>query len=128
MQGDSAVIDHLNKLLTGELTAVDQYFQHSRMYQDWGLHKLYTRIDHEKDDEQRHANALIERILFLEGTPDLASRHALKIGRDVPEMLRNDLDLEYQVARELREAIAYCEQVQDFVTRRILVQLLDDTE
>lgn len=128
MQGDPKLIEMLNHLLAGELAAVDQYFVHSRMYEDWGLTKLYERIGHERDDELQHADALIKRILFLEGTPDLVTREALSIGRNVPEMLRSDLDLEYKVVANLRQTMAYAEQVQDYVTRDLLLKMLDDTE
>ncbi|GAB6041385.1 bacterioferritin [Endothiovibrio diazotrophicus] len=128
MQGNIQVIDRLNDLLRGELTAIDQYFAHSRMYQDWGLNALYQRIDHEMADEKGHADALIQRILFLEGTPDLARRDPLHIGADVPAMLHNDLALEIAVVAHLKEVIAYCESVADYVTRDLLVQMLEDTE
>ncbi len=128
MKGNKKVIKTLNELLAGELTAMDQYFIHSRMYQDWGLHKLYERIDHEFDDEKGHASRLIERILFLEGTPDLSKRGDLKIGSEVPEMLENDLELEYAVDKALKEAIALCEAEQDYQSREILEQMLADTE
>ncbi|MBM94804.1 MAG: bacterioferritin [Oceanospirillaceae bacterium] len=128
MKGNQQVIEKLNELLAGELSAMDQYFVHSRMYQDWGLEKLYERIDHEFDDEKQHAAALIERILFLEGTPDMVTRIPIKVGNDVPSMLQNDLDLEYKVVDDLREVMALCESVKDFVTRDILLKMLDDTE
>ncbi len=128
MQGKQRIIDTLNTILANELAAMDQYFIHSRMYQDWGLQKLFERIDHEFDDEKGHAAALIERILFLEGTPDLTKRDGIKVGKDVPEMLQNDLDVEYKVQRLLKDAMALCEQEQDYVTRSILQQLLNDTE
>jgi len=128
MRGDSDVIDTLNDLLAGELTAIDQYFLHSRMYENWGYAKLYERIEHERQDETGHAAALIKRILFLEGYPVLDKRDALRIGKTVPEMLRNDLDLELEVVADLRMAIALCEQKGDFVSREILEQMLDDTE
>lgn len=128
MQGKDTIITALNRLLANELAAMDQYFIHSRMYQDWGLTKLYERIDHEFDDEKGHASAIIERILFLEGTPDMTTRDGLQIGTDVPSMLQNDLNVEYTVAALLKETIALCEQEKDFVTRDMLVTLLDDTE
>jgi bacterioferritin len=118
----------LHKLLRGELGARDQYFTHSRMYQDWGLNKLYERINHEMQDETEHAAQLIERILFLEGTPDLSQQDGLNIGATVPEMLQNDLDYEYKVIADLKRAIAICEQEQDYQTRDILRQMLADTE
>ncbi len=128
MKGQPEVIAALNRLLAGELSAMDQYFIHSEMYQDWGLNKLHERIAHEFDDEKGHAKALIERILFLEGTPDLTTRDPIQVGKDVPEMLKNDLQLEYEVVNALRDAIRLCEQKQDYQTREILEQLLDDTE
>jgi bacterioferritin len=128
MKGNKKVIDTLNELLAGELTAMDQYFIHSRMYQDWGLNKLYERIDHEFDDEKGHAAALIERILFLEGTPDMTQRAGLKIGKKVPQMLKNDLQLEYDVDKALKSAIKLCEEQKDYQSRAILVQMLADTE
>jgi bacterioferritin len=128
MQGSAGVIEHLNRLLAGELTAIDQYFVHSRMYENWGLPRLYERLHHEMQEETEHATRLIQRILFLEGTPDLSQREPLAVGRDVPQMLRNDLELELRVVRHLREVIAYCESVQDYQTREILEQMLEDTE
>ncbi|HUL13198.1 MAG TPA: bacterioferritin [Methylococcaceae bacterium] len=128
MKGHPQVIDHLNALLAGELTAIDQYFIHSRMYHDWGMDKLHVQVSHEMQEEQMHADMLINRILFLEGTPDLSKREALAVGRDVPEMLRNDLAVEHRVIGHLKEVIAFCETVQDFQTREILLKLLKDTE
>lgn len=128
MKGNKKVIDTLNQLLAGELTAMDQYFIHSRMYQDWGLNKLYERINHEFDDEKGHAAALIERILFLEGTPDMTQRAGLKVGKDVPQMLKNDLQLEYDVDKALKSAIKLCEDQKDYQSREILEQMLADTE
>jgi len=128
MKGNTQVIEHLNALLVGELTAIDQYFIHSRIYQDLGLNKLYTQVSHEMQEEQTHADFLIKRILFLEGAPDLSKRDTLKVGEDVPEMLRNDLAYEYKVIPHLREVMAFCESVEDFETRDILLKLLKDTE
>ncbi len=128
MKGKKKVIKQLQKLLRGELAARDQYFTHSRMYEDWGLSKLYERINHEMEEETQHADALIKRILFLEGTPDLSEQDGLRIGADVPEMLQRDLDVEYEVVAALKEAIAVCEEEQDYQTREILEQLLVDTE
>lgn len=128
MKGNQHVIAGLNELLANELAAMDQYFIHSRMYHDWGLQKLYERIDHEFDDEKGHASKLIERILFLEGTPDLKNRDAIHVGKDVPAMLQNDLNVEYTVAKLLKKTMALCEKEQDYVSRDMLQQLLDDTE
>ena len=129
MKGNKKVIKHLNDLLAGELTAIDQYFIHSRMYEDWGYNELFERISHEHEEETEHATLLIQRILFLEGTPDLATRKPdIKVGKNVPKMLKNDLELEYLVVDHLREVIAICEEEQDFETREILEVLLNDTE
>lgn len=128
MQGDKQVIERLNTLLTGELSAIDQYFIHSRMYENWGFNKLFERIHHEVMDETEHATVLIKRILFLEGTPDMSTREPLHVGATVPDMLANDLALELRVVTALREVMAYCESVHDFQTREILCQMLKDTE
>jgi len=128
MKGKQSVIDVLNSLLAGELTAMDQYFVHSRMYDDWGLSKLYERIGHEMEDETGHADQMIKRILFLEGIPNLAKRDALNIGASVPDMLKSDLDLEYAVVKNLKAAIVLCESEQDYETRAMLVKQLEDTE
>ncbi|WP_035053944.1 bacterioferritin [Andreprevotia chitinilytica] len=128
MDGNKKVIDALNGLLAAELTSIDQYFVHSQMYHNWGYSKLFERIDHERGDEIGHATRLIERILFLGGIPNVAARTALRIGADVPKMLKNDLETEYEVATALKKAIALAESVQDYVTRSILLALLDDTE
>ena len=128
MKGNQRVIDIMNGLLAGELAAMDQYFIHSRMYADWGLVKLHDRVAHEFDDEKGHAAALIERILFLEGTPDLSTREPIKVGKDVPGMLKNDLDLEYAVVDALKDAIRICEKERDFQSREVLEAMLKDTE
>jgi bacterioferritin len=128
MKGNQKVIQQLQKLLRSELSARDQYFTHSRMYDDWGLTKLYDRINHEMQDETQHADILIKRLLFLETTPDLSDQEGLKIGSNVPEMLQSDLDLEYKVIGDLKEAIAICEQEQDYQTRELLRVILGDTE
>lgn len=128
MKGNPNVLDALNMLLKEELTAADQYFIHSRMYEDWGFSKLHERIAHEMEEELEHASLLIERILFLEGTPQMGPRHALEIGKTVPEMLQSDLNYEYQVADALREVIKLCEDESDYQTREILEKLLADTE
>jgi bacterioferritin len=128
MKGKQTVIDSLNRLLTGELTSADQYFAHSRMYENWGFTRLYQRIEHERQDELEHAARLIQRILFLEGVPDVASRRPLTLGATVPEMLRNDLAYELAVVAELKEVIALAEREQDYQTRDILRDLLAETE
>jgi bacterioferritin len=128
MQGNKNIIGGLNTLLGYELAAMDQYFVHSQMYLDWGLHKLYERINHEFDDEKGHATKLIERMLFLGGKPDMQTRVGYKVGINVPEMLQSDLRVEYEVADKLRNVIAMCESEKDYVTRDMLMILLDDTE
>lgn len=128
MKGNDKIIAALNGILACELAAMDQYFIHSRMYHDWGLNKLFERIAHEFDDEKGHAEAMINRILFLEGTPDMVTRDPINIGKDVPAMLKSDLDIEYKVTDDLKAAIALCESEKDFVTRDMLTTLLEDTE
>ena len=128
MKGDKKIIDILNGLLAGELTAVDQYLIHGEMYADMGFAELAEKALHESEHERLHARALIQRILFLEGTPNLAKRDALKIGKTVPEMLKSDLAVEYKVVGELKKAIAACEKAQDYVSRDILGIQLEDTE
>lgn len=128
MQGDNSIIQILNDLLAGELTAVDQYLVHGEMYADFGLTHLAEKALHESDHERLHARALIQRILFLEGVPDVAKRHPLNIGRTVPEMLKADLAVEYQVVGDLKKAIAACEKAQDYVSRDMLLVQLEDTE
>ena len=128
MKGDKKIIDILNGLLAGELTAVDQYLIHGEMYADMGFGHLAEKSLHESDHERQHARALIQRILFLEGTPNLGKRDALKLGATVPAMLQADLDLEYQVVGELKKAMAACETARDYVTRDMLGVQLEDTE
>lgn len=128
MQGNDSIIDILNDLLAGELTAVDQYLIHGEMYADFGFAHLAEKALHESDHERQHARALIQRILFLEGTPNLAKRLPLNIGSSVAEMLKADLAVEYLVVGELKKAISACEQAQDYVSRDMLVVQLEDTE
>jgi bacterioferritin len=128
MKGDKRIIDILNDLLTGELTAVDQYLIHGEMYADMGFARLAEKALHESEHERQHARVLIQRILFLEGTPDLAKRDPLKVGRTVPDMLKADLAYEYKVVGDLKKAMAACEQAHDYVTRDMLGVQLEDTE
>ncbi|KLI97373.1 bacterioferritin [Luteimonas sp. FCS-9] len=127
MKGHPEVVDYLKFLLRGELAARDQYFIHSRRYEDLGLHQLYARINHEMEEETQHADALLRRILFLEGDPDMRPE-AFEPGRTVEEMLRKDLALEYAVRDHLAQGIALCERHGDFVSRQVLVTQLSDTE
>ncbi len=128
MKGSQKVIDAFNMLLANELAAIDQYFVHSRMYDDWGLEKLYTRLNHEMEEETQHADWLIKRILFLEGVPNLSKRRELIIGHDVKSMMENDLKLELEVVAAVRDVIATCEAERDYQSREILEKLLFDTE
>ena len=128
MKTDQKIIDILNGLLTGELTAVDQYLIHGEMYADMGFAQLADKALHESEHERTHARALIQRILFLEGKPDLASREAMVVGETVPEMLKADLAVEYKVVGELKKAMAAFEEARDYVSRDLLGIQLEDTE
>ena len=127
MQGNPQVIEYFKNLLRGELAARDQYFIHSRIYEDQGLVKMYTRLDHEMQEETQHADALLRRILFLEGDPDMRSE-AFTAGKTVEEMLQRDLEVEYAVRAHLAKGMALCEQHGDYVSREILLAQLKDTE
>ena len=128
MQADLKVIKHLNKALANELIAINQYFLHSRMYDDWGLKKLAEKEYEESVDEMKHADQLVQRILFLEGLPNLQDLGKLSIGENTREMLECDLRLEMAATPDLREGIAYCESIGDFVSRDILSGILDSEE
>ncbi len=128
MKGDAKVIEYLNKALGNELIAINQYFLHSRMFKDWGLKELAEYEYKESIDEMKHADALIERILFLEGVPNLQDLGKLLIGEKTEEMLECDLKLELKAIPDLREGISYCESVKDYVSRDILKNILEEEE
>ena len=128
MKGKSVVIDKLNELLAGELSSMDLYLLQGRMFEDWGYTKLQERLIHESSDERGHADALIQRILFLEGEPNLAARIKISVGKTPREMLENDLKYELDMAKVLNEGIALCVAEGDNGTRVLLDQLLKDTE
>jgi len=128
MKGDKKVIEHLNTVLGNELVAINQYFLHAKMFEDWGLKELAELTRHESIDEMKHADTIIDRILFLEGFPNLQDLGKLHIGEDTEEMLKCDLDLEMRAIPDLREAVAYCESVKDYVSRDIFQTILDDEE
>ncbi|MBM3393649.1 MAG: bacterioferritin [Betaproteobacteria bacterium] len=128
MKGDPQVIAHLNKVLTNELTAINQYFLHARMFRNWGLKKLDEYEYHESLDEMKHADALINRILFLEGLPNLQKLGKLYIGEDVTDALKCDLKLEMEASPLLKQAIAHAESVGDYVTRELFEDILESEE
>ncbi|MBP2699772.1 bacterioferritin [Photobacterium lucens] len=128
MKADPKIIQYLNTILGNELIAINQYFLHARMYKDWGLKHLADKEYHESIDEMKHADLLIERILFLEGLPNLQDLGKLNIGEDTKEMLECDLALEMDAIPDLRDAIAYAENIRDYVSRDLFLTILDDEE
>jgi bacterioferritin len=128
MKGDPKVIEHLNKVLANELIAINQYFLHARMYKDWGLDRLGHKEYHESIDEMKHADKLIERILFLEGIPNLQELGKLMIGENTQEMLECDLKLEMMAIPDLKAAINYSESISDFVSRDVFQAILESEE
>ncbi len=128
MRGDTEVIRHLNVVLTNELTAINQYFLHSRMFRNWGLYRLAAHEHHESIDEMKHADKLIERILFLDGLPNLQDLHKLLIGESAQEALALDLKLEMVAHPALKAAIAHCEKSGDYISRELFEHILESEE
>jgi bacterioferritin len=128
MKGDKKVIQFLNQALANELTAINQYFLHAKMFKDWGFKKLGDHEHQESVDEMKHADKLIERILFLEGLPNMQQLHRLLIGGSTAECLKGDLKLERNAYPLLKEAVAYCESVGDYVSRELFEEILDSEE
>ena len=128
MQGDPRVIEYLNAALTNELTAINQYWLHYRMYDHWGVRKLADFERHESIDEMKHADWVAERILFLDGLPNFQLLGRLRIGETVQEVLQADLDLELEALPPLRDAIEHCEKVRDYVSRDLFRRILDSEE
>ena len=128
MKGDATVIEFLNKALTNELTAINQYWLHYRVLKDWGVERLAEYERHESIDEMKHADVLAERILFLDGLPNFQAIHKLKVGETVEEILKADLAMEQEAIPLLREAIAHSETVRDYVSREIFERILESEE
>ncbi len=128
MRGDPAIIRLLNTVLTNELTAVNQYYLHARMYENWGFKRLGKVTYDESIGEMKHADLLIKRVLFLDGLPNLQDLHKLAIGETVPEALRADLQLEQNGRVTLVDGVRQCEEARDYITRELLEHILDDTE
>ncbi len=128
MLRDAKVIEHLNTQLTNELTAINQYFLHARTLEHWGVTRLGKREYDESVDEMKHADMLIQRILFLDGLPNVQRLNPIQVGEDVEQILKSDQALEEEALGDLREGIAYCESVRDFVSRDLLLQILESEE
>ncbi|MGN3972981.1 bacterioferritin [Tsuneonella sp. SYSU-LHT278] len=128
MKGDPKVIDYLNRALTNELTAINQYWLHYRVLHHWGVRKLAEYERHESIDEMKHADILAERVLFLDGLPNFQAIHKLKVGESVEEILQSDLALEMEAIPLLKDAIEYCEGARDYVSREIFERILESEE
>jgi len=128
MKGDKKVIEHLNVVLKNELTAINQYFLHARMLEDWGVKGLAEKTRHESIDEMKHADQLIERILFLEGLPNMQDLGRLRIGENVEEILRADLELEMVAHPDLKAAVLHCESCGDYASRELFESILESEE
>lgn len=128
MKGNAEVLKHLNKILKNELTAINQYFLHARMLENWGMEKLGAYEYSESIDEMKHADRLVKRILFLDGVPNLQALNRLRIGETLKELLEADLALEMEALPDLKAAIAHCEQVQDYISRELLEDILESEE
>ena len=128
MQGDPQVIEHLNRALTNELTAINQYWLHYRVLKNWGVTKLAEYERHESIDEMKHADTLADRILFLNGLPNFQAIHKLKVGETVEEILKADLALEMEAIPPLKEAIQHCESVRDYTSREVFERILENEE
>ena len=125
---DKKVISHLNQVLKHELTAINQYFLHAKMFKDWGLKRIASHEEHESIDEMKHSEKIMERILFLDGLPKLQNLNKLRSGETVPEMLQSDLEMEMKGHIDLKSAISDCEQVNDYVSRDLLEEILESEE
>ena len=128
MRGDAKVIEYLNRVLKFELTAINQYFLHARMFKNWGLNKLDDHEYHESIDEMKHADKLVSRILFLDGLPNFQALGRLKIGESVEEILKSDMAQELEAIPVLKDAVAHCESVRDYVSREIFERILENEE